>query len=254
MFEINALVRNRRDAEGEPGRGVETRVIIESASSIPQYSSALPMPFRTGNGVGGDAFLRLAASYNESIKQSLARWRYARFMTNRVAIRGACVCRRVPDEDSDVRDGVRAGKRFELEVGHALLAAARAHEVWVLTNKESIPVGACACQSTGSGTNSSRRYRFRRRRRRTGAADDSRLSHRHYDRWQRNAAARAVELDRQVDFDVVHHVTLAAYWTRAGVAVLEKPLVWGPVGGGVEPPSDCSANWGFRAASKTPVV
>src|SRR5262245_42646266 len=70
--------------------------------------------------------------------------------------------------------------------------------------------------------------------------------HFYYDRWQRRAAARAVELDRQIDFDVVHHVTLATYWTRAGVAVLNKPLVWGPVGGGVEPPLSLFAELGWR--------
>jgi glycosyltransferase involved in cell wall biosynthesis len=60
--------------------------------------------------------------------------------------------------------------------------------------------------------------------------------HWHYDRWQRRAATRALELDRRVDFDVVHHVTISAYWLRAGVAALHKPLVWGPVGGAVATP------------------
>jgi glycosyltransferase involved in cell wall biosynthesis len=60
--------------------------------------------------------------------------------------------------------------------------------------------------------------------------------HRYYERWQRKAAARAVELDREIDFDVVHHVTLSAYWTRAGVAAVDKPLVLGPLGGAVEVP------------------
>lgn len=60
--------------------------------------------------------------------------------------------------------------------------------------------------------------------------------HRAHDRWQRNAADTAVRLDRDIDFDVVHHVTLAAFWTRAGVAAVDKPLVWGPVGGAVDTP------------------
>jgi glycosyltransferase involved in cell wall biosynthesis len=57
-----------------------------------------------------------------------------------------------------------------------------------------------------------------------------------HDRWQRGAAQRAAELDRQLGFDLVHHVALAASWMRCGVATLGKPLVWGPVGGGVETP------------------
>lgn len=60
--------------------------------------------------------------------------------------------------------------------------------------------------------------------------------HWYYERWQRMAAARAVELDRSIDFDVVHHVTLSAYWTRVGVAAVDKPLVLGPLGGAVEAP------------------
>jgi hypothetical protein len=41
-------------------------------------------------------------------------------------------------------------------------------------------------------------------------------------------------------------VTLAASWTRAGVAVLDKPLVWGPVGGGVETPLHLLGELGWR--------
>ncbi len=70
--------------------------------------------------------------------------------------------------------------------------------------------------------------------------------HWYYDQWQRRAAARAIQLDRVVNFDVLHHVTLAAYWTRAGVAVLDKPLVLGPVGGGVEPPLRLLGELGWR--------
>ena len=45
-----------------------------------------------------------------------------------------------------------------------------------------------------------------------------------------------VQLDKEVGFDLVHHVTLASYWTRTGVSAVEKPLVLGPVGGGIDPP------------------
>jgi glycosyltransferase involved in cell wall biosynthesis len=61
--------------------------------------------------------------------------------------------------------------------------------------------------------------------------------HVYYDAWQRLAGIRAAELDRRVDFDVVHHATFATYWTRAGVSQLRKPFVWGPVGGGVSTPA-----------------
>jgi glycosyltransferase involved in cell wall biosynthesis len=60
--------------------------------------------------------------------------------------------------------------------------------------------------------------------------------HLHYEKWQRAAARRGIRLHSRHRFDVVHHVTHAAYWTRAGVAAVDAPLIIGPVGGGVEAP------------------
>jgi glycosyltransferase involved in cell wall biosynthesis len=139
------------------------------------------------------------------------------------------------------------GKGSELEVGfRAMLAAARFHDVWVLTNKDSVPAVRCALD----GRPEAQRIHLEGLDFGVDAEGIALLSipgfHFYYDRWQRRAAARAVELDRQVDFDVVHHVTLAAYWTRTGVAVLEKPLVWGPVGGGVEAPLSLLGELGWR--------
>ena len=129
------------------------------------------------------------------------------------------------------------GKGSELEVGfRAMLAAARVHDVWVLTNKDSVP----AVRRAIEGRPEAERIHLEGIDFGVDANGINLLTipgfHFYYDQWQRRAASRAIELDRLVDFDVVHHVTLAAYWTRAGVRVLDKPLVWGPVGGGVEPP------------------
>jgi glycosyltransferase involved in cell wall biosynthesis len=129
------------------------------------------------------------------------------------------------------------GKGSEPEVGfRAMLAVASRHDVWVLTASESIPAIQRALQSdpraprihlTGIefGLSAERVMRL------TAVG-----FHWRYDRWQRRARERAIELDRRVQFDLVHHVTLASYWTRAGVAAVGKPLLWGPVGGGVDPP------------------
>ena len=127
------------------------------------------------------------------------------------------------------------GKGSELEVGfQAMLVAAREHDVWVLTNKDTLAAVASAIE----GRPEQERIHLEGIDFGVGADSINRLTipgfHLHYDRWQRRAASRARELDHLVNFDVVHHATLAAYWTRAGVAVLDKPLVWGPVGGGVE--------------------
>ena len=70
--------------------------------------------------------------------------------------------------------------------------------------------------------------------------------HLHYERWQRAAARGALQLHRTHHFDVVHHVTHAAYWTRAGVAAVDAPLIIGPVGGGVEAPLGLLPALGLR--------
>ena len=139
------------------------------------------------------------------------------------------------------------GKGSELEVGfRALMAAASHHEVWVLTNSATVPIVRRAIEP----------YSWADRVHLEGIYFDVdealylKLTapgfHRYYDRWQRQAAARALALDRRIDFDVVHHVTLAANWTRAGVTVVDKPLVWGPVGGGVEPPVSLIGELGWQ--------
>jgi glycosyltransferase involved in cell wall biosynthesis len=142
-------------------------------------------------------------------------------------------------------------KGSEPEVGfRTLLAAASAHEVWVVTLPESIPP---IIRALNGDSRASRVHvegiEFDAREKHI---DDLTAAEFHwrYDRWQREAAVRALELDRQVDFDVVHHVTLASYWTRAGVAAVRKPFVWGPIGGGVDPPLRLVGELGVRGMSE----
>ena len=139
------------------------------------------------------------------------------------------------------------GKGSELEVGfRAMLGAASQHEVWVLTNKDTIPAVRHGIQ----GLPEAERIHLEGIDFGVDAEGIELLTipgfHFYYDRWQRRAASRARQLDRVVDFDVVHHVTLAAYWTRTGVAAIDKPLVWGPVGGGAEPPLRLLRALGWR--------
>ena len=139
------------------------------------------------------------------------------------------------------------GRGSELEVGfRAMLAAARHHEVWLLTNADSVPAIAAAI----AGTETAARIHLEGIEFGLDEKAFARLTsatfHWHYDRWQQRAAVRALELDKQIDFDVVHHVTLACYWTRAAAAIVDKPLVWGPVGGGVETPWQLIPELGLR--------
>jgi glycosyltransferase involved in cell wall biosynthesis len=136
------------------------------------------------------------------------------------------------------------GKGSEPEVGlRALLAAAERHSVWVLTNTTGVP----ALQRYLDG------HRLRPQIHLEPiplGVDDRGLGlasfHWYYDQWQRQAMRRALELDRSVGFDVVHHVTMSTVWTRVGVAAVPKPLIWGPVGGGVEPPLRLLTELGLR--------
>jgi glycosyltransferase involved in cell wall biosynthesis len=130
------------------------------------------------------------------------------------------------------------GKGSEQEVGlQVMLAAAQQHDVWVLTRENSISL----LEEYLAQHPLRDRIHLEgidlhgpiRRLKRTGLPG----LHVYYDAWQRLAGIRAAELDRRVDFDVVHHATFATYWTRAGVSQLRKPFVWGPVGGGVSTPA-----------------
>lgn len=70
----------------------------------------------------------------------------------------------------------------------------------------------------------------------------------YYTLWQLLAGRTARRLHREVEFDVVHHVTFANDWLPAGVSSLRGvPLVWGPVGGATRIPIWRLRRWlGFR--------
>jgi len=151
------------------------------------------------------------------------------------------------------------GKGSEPEVGlRTVLAAATRHEVWVLTDD----IGAPALQRFLDGHPLGARVHLEPIP--LGIDLNARVHlepiplgidlnglglisfHRYYDRWQRRASSRALALDRQIGFDLVHHATISTVWTRVGVASVPKPLVWGPVGGGVETPVHLLPELGFR--------
>ena len=58
----------------------------------------------------------------------------------------------------------------------------------------------------------------------------------HYIVWQYRAWRVARQLDAQVDFDVVHHVTYNSLQMASWLWRLKKPLLLGPLGGGMKAP------------------
>jgi glycosyltransferase involved in cell wall biosynthesis len=60
----------------------------------------------------------------------------------------------------------------------------------------------------------------------------------HYLGWQKRAYNMALRLDQEHDFDLVHHVTWSGVNTGSWLCYVDKPFIFGPVGGGqVAPPS-----------------
>jgi glycosyltransferase involved in cell wall biosynthesis len=55
---------------------------------------------------------------------------------------------------------------------------------------------------------------------------------RDYQNWSRLVLETGRRLDREVGFDVVHHVTLSTWRVPSELWRIGKPFVWGPVGGG----------------------
>ena len=58
----------------------------------------------------------------------------------------------------------------------------------------------------------------------------------HYLAWQRQALGVARPLDQQVHFDLVHHVTYNSLQMATALWQLGKPLLLGPLGGGMRAP------------------
>ncbi|MDO4411103.1 MAG: glycosyltransferase family 4 protein [Akkermansia sp.] len=52
-----------------------------------------------------------------------------------------------------------------------------------------------------------------------------------YHSWQKKAYEYAVELDKKENFDIVHHVNMVGYREPGLLWKLNKPFIWGPVGG-----------------------
>jgi glycosyltransferase involved in cell wall biosynthesis len=68
----------------------------------------------------------------------------------------------------------------------------------------------------------------------------------HCHMWQVLAYRVARKMNKDVCFDVVHHVTLGRYWMPSFMQLLPAPFVWGPVGGGESAPVSFRASLSWR--------
>lgn len=115
-------------------------------------------------------------------------------------------------------------------------AAARDHDVWVVTRKRFAPAIRAAIDADPelaahlhvSHIDFSDRALARKGRRWA--------VYWRYSKWQRLLAHEAPRLHAEIGFDVAHHVTWANDWLPCGLASLTGvPLIWGPVGGASAP-------------------
>ena len=137
------------------------------------------------------------------------------------------------------------GKGSEPAVGwNWVRQIARFHEVWVITranNRELIETALAKEPIPNSHWvyfDLPRWARFWKRGER---------GHRpYYYLWQIGAYFVAQKLNRQVGFDLIHHVTFGQYWTPSFMGLLDVPFIWGPVGGGESAPSPFRSDFSCR--------
>jgi len=70
--------------------------------------------------------------------------------------------------------------------------------------------------------------------------------HLYYYLWQIGIYFLARRLHREVEFDLVHHVTFVNYWMPSFLALLPVPFLWGPVGGGESAPKSFYRTFSLR--------
>jgi glycosyltransferase involved in cell wall biosynthesis len=69
----------------------------------------------------------------------------------------------------------------------------------------------------------------------------------HYYLWQVYAYFVARKLNREIGFDIAHHVTFVRYSTPTFISLLPVPFIWGTVGGAEMAPSSFWKDFSFKA-------
>lgn len=67
-----------------------------------------------------------------------------------------------------------------------------------------------------------------------------------YRKWQQKAYRKALELDKALDFDLIHQLNMVGYREPGYLWKMNKPLVWGPIGGFNITPWNMLASMGLK--------
>ena len=54
----------------------------------------------------------------------------------------------------------------------------------------------------------------------------------YYKRWQKEIFSLAKNIVNEHDIDIIHHITFNEFRTPGKLYKINKPFVWGPIGGG----------------------
>jgi glycosyltransferase involved in cell wall biosynthesis len=111
------------------------------------------------------------------------------------------------------------GWRFATEI-------AKRHQVWVLVDRSNEPFIA-----RHQAASENPRFLYHQVPLWPTCPEKSNLGMQlHYYLWQRTMAPVARRLHGEIGFDVVHHTNWARCWMPSGLAGVDAPFVWGPVG------------------------
>ena len=68
----------------------------------------------------------------------------------------------------------------------------------------------------------------------------------YYKQWQKKAYQLALELDKKEDFDIIHQLNMVGYREPGYLWKIDKPFVWGPIGGLENSPWSFLPSLGFK--------
>lgn len=68
----------------------------------------------------------------------------------------------------------------------------------------------------------------------------------YYYLWEVFSSQVVRDAEKDIGFDIAHHVTIVRYWTPSNLRNVSVPLVWGPVGGGESTPANLKKSFSVK--------